>query len=146
MSGWTKAARWRSTRPCDGDRPEPGRVYVAGTDDHLTVTPEGKLRYSRDPAENPFRPSVDVLFQSLARHWPRPGVAALLTGIGRDALLIHHPRAVDYLELGGGQLIVAAAPPPGMVGKTAGEIALAERFGVTLLAIKEAGQEGPPDC
>ncbi len=68
----------------DGDRPEPGKVYVAGTDDHLTVTPEGTLRYSRDPAENPFRPSVDVLFQSLARHWPRPGVAALLTGIGRD--------------------------------------------------------------
>lgn len=62
----------------------------------------------------------------------------------KTALLIHHPRAVDYLELGGGQLIVAAAPPSGMVGKTAGEIALAERFGVTLLAIKETGQEGPP--
>jgi two-component system response regulator WspF len=68
----------------DGDRPQPGTVYVAGTDDHLAITPDGTLRYLREPAENPFRPSVDVLFQSLARHWPRPGVAALLTGIGRD--------------------------------------------------------------
>ena len=29
----------------------------------------------------------------------------------KAALLIHHPRAVDYLELGGGHLIVAAHPP-----------------------------------
>jgi two-component system response regulator WspF len=27
---------------------------------------------------------VDVFFHSLAEHWPGPGAAALLTGMGRD--------------------------------------------------------------
>jgi two-component system, chemotaxis family, response regulator WspF len=68
----------------DGDRPQAGTALVAGTDDHLMLQPDGSLAYSREPVDNPFRPSADVLFQSLARHWPRPSVAALLTGIGRD--------------------------------------------------------------
>ena len=67
----------------DGDRPQAGAVLVAATDDHLAMRPEGTLVYAKEPAGNPFRPSVDVLFQSLARHW-RPSVAVLLTGIGRD--------------------------------------------------------------
>jgi len=68
----------------NGDRPEAGIVLVAGTDDHLVMRTEGTLVYAREPLDNPFRPSVDVLFQSLARHWRRPSVAVLLTGIGRD--------------------------------------------------------------
>lgn len=67
-----------------GDRPQAGVVHVAGTDDHLVVGPEGNLLYTAEPAGNPYRPSVDVLFQSLARRWRRPSVAILLTGIGRD--------------------------------------------------------------
>jgi two-component system, chemotaxis family, response regulator WspF len=69
---------------CDGDRPKAGTVLVAGTDDHLAMTPEGSLAYTSEPIDNPFRPSVNVLFQGLARYWPRGGAAALLTGIGRD--------------------------------------------------------------
>jgi len=68
----------------DRDRPEAGVVLVAETDDHLALTPERLLAYVREPAENPYRPSVDVLFASLARFWPTPSVAVLLTGIGRD--------------------------------------------------------------
>jgi hypothetical protein len=60
------------------------------------------------------------------------------------ALLIHHPRAVDYLELGGGYLIVAAHPPASAVGKTVGTMALQERHGVALLGLWHAGQQGPP--
>ena len=47
------------------------------------MRPDGTLAYTREPVSNPFRPSVDVLFQSLAQHW-QPSVAVLLTGIGRD--------------------------------------------------------------
>lgn len=72
----------RAARP--GDRPAAGVVLVAGTDDHLVLTRDGTLVYTREPAGNPFRPSVDVLFESLAAHWPAPAAAALLTGIGRD--------------------------------------------------------------
>jgi trk system potassium uptake protein TrkA len=62
----------------------------------------------------------------------------------KAALLIHHPRAVDYLELGGGQLVVAAHPPPSLIGKMFGELAWQERYGIYLLALRQAGQEGPP--
>jgi trk system potassium uptake protein TrkA len=61
----------------------------------------------------------------------------------KTALLIHHSRAVDYLELGGGHLIVAAQPPSSTVGKTVGTMALQERYGVALLGLWQAGQQGP---
>ncbi|MGA2059096.1 MAG: chemotaxis response regulator protein-glutamate methylesterase [Thermoguttaceae bacterium] len=68
----------------EGDRPRAGVVLVAGTDDHLVMNPDGTLSYTKQPIDNPFRPSVDVLFKSLARHWRRPSIAVLLTGIGQD--------------------------------------------------------------
>jgi two-component system response regulator WspF len=67
-----------------GEAPAVGTVLVAGRDDHLVVTPDGKLSYTAHPADTPFRPNVDALFGSLAEHWPQPGSAALLTGMGRD--------------------------------------------------------------
>lgn len=67
----------------EGDRPETGSVLVAATDDHLVLRSDGTLGYTPLPQSNPFRPSVDVLFGSLARY-ERPAVAVLLTGIGSD--------------------------------------------------------------
>jgi two-component system response regulator WspF len=67
-----------------GARPAPGRVIVAQTNDHLVLTPEGALDYSPEPREACYRPSVDVFFRSLARYRGEPGVAVLLTGMGRD--------------------------------------------------------------
>ena len=68
----------------NGDRPRAGVVLVAATDDHLAMRPDGALGYTAEPIDNPFRPSVDVMFASLGRCWPRPSVAVLLTGIGQD--------------------------------------------------------------
>jgi chemotaxis response regulator CheB len=67
-----------------GDRPEPGTVYVAASNDHLEFAANGTLRYTADPRSSPYRPSVDVLFASCAARAVRLGVAALLTGMGRD--------------------------------------------------------------
>ena len=67
-----------------GDRPRAGTALVATTNDHLVMTPERSLRYTPEPTDYPYRPSVDALFGSLAVHWPEPGIAVLLTGIGRD--------------------------------------------------------------
>jgi chemotaxis response regulator CheB len=84
LTAWlTNQCKLEVRTACDGDRPQPGVVLVAGTNDHLIMSPDGTLNYTSDPIGNPFRPSVDVLFQSLARCW-RPSVAVLLTGIGRD--------------------------------------------------------------
>lgn len=67
-----------------GSEPKLGEVVLAATNDHLILTPERRFAYIVEPKDYPYRPSVDVLFESVAHHWPRSGVAALLTGMGSD--------------------------------------------------------------
>jgi two-component system response regulator WspF len=67
-----------------GDRPEDGTVLVACTNDHLVFARDGALRYQVEPADEPYRPSVDALFASAAIPALAPGVAVVLTGMGRD--------------------------------------------------------------
>ena len=79
----------------EGTIPEPGNVYVACTDGHLVMNSKLTLSYTQEPRDNFYHPSVDVFFFSVARHWPGDGVAALLTGMGRDGaegLLALHNR------------------------------------------------------
>jgi two-component system, chemotaxis family, response regulator WspF len=67
-----------------GDRLEAGKVFIAGTNDHLTLDSSLTLKYTPDPVDYPYRPSVDVFCESLSQHWPRRGIAVLLTGMGKD--------------------------------------------------------------
>ncbi|HEU5074516.1 MAG TPA: chemotaxis protein CheB [Polyangiaceae bacterium] len=67
-----------------GASPSAGTVLVAGTAEHLVLSAGGTFRYTPEPRELAHRPSVDVLFESLARHWRGAAAAALLTGMGRD--------------------------------------------------------------
>jgi two-component system, chemotaxis family, response regulator WspF len=67
-----------------GARPERGRVFVAATNDHLVLDADRRFLYVSEPASQPYRPNVDIFFASLRTHWREPGVAALLTGMGRD--------------------------------------------------------------
>jgi two-component system response regulator WspF len=68
----------------EGHRPAAGEVLLTVTDDHLILDHDRRLRYSPEPRSACYRPSVDVFFHSVARNWPRPGVAALLTGMFHD--------------------------------------------------------------
>ncbi len=68
----------------DGIELTVGKILLSGTDDHLVLGKNRRLYYSAEPRSLTYRPSVDVFFKSVARHWPRSGVAALLTGMGRD--------------------------------------------------------------
>jgi two-component system response regulator WspF len=68
----------------NGQEFKPGEVVLAGTDDHLSLRADRRLTYTCEPVDYPYRPSVDVFFHSLAAAWPRPGIAVLLTGMGRD--------------------------------------------------------------
>jgi two-component system, chemotaxis family, protein-glutamate methylesterase/glutaminase len=69
----------------DGDLLESaaGRVVMAPPDRHLVVR-DGRLRLTRDAERHSCRPSVDVLFESLARECGASTAACLLTGMGRD--------------------------------------------------------------
>ncbi len=67
-----------------GNRPEAGKVLIAVTNDHLCLQSNMSLKYTQDPIDYPYRPSIDVFFKSVAQHWKRQGTAVLLTGMGRD--------------------------------------------------------------
>lgn len=67
-----------------GQHPEAGHVYMAGRDEHLKLKSGGTFDFSVEPTALVNRPAVDVFFKSLAAHWPKPGVALILTGMGRD--------------------------------------------------------------
>jgi two-component system response regulator WspF len=61
-----------------------GEIVIAGHNRHLVLDAGGRLAYRDDPTDLPHRPSVDVLFRSLAELRGVGGIAALLTGMGRD--------------------------------------------------------------
>ena len=68
----------------EGDRPTPGSVLLAGTNDHLRFVSAERLGYTSEPSDQAYRPSVDVFFASVCAHWPGEAVGVLLTGMGRD--------------------------------------------------------------
>ena len=68
----------------NGHVPQPGEVLLASTNDHMVLSEYRRLHYSAEPRTNSCRPSVDIFFESVARNWPMPGIAVLLTGMGRD--------------------------------------------------------------
>lgn len=68
----------------DGDAPCAGTVHLAGTNDHLLLHSAERLGYSEEPRNQAYRPSVDVFFHSVCRHWPGTAIGVLLTGMGRD--------------------------------------------------------------
>ncbi len=68
----------------EGGEPQKNTLFVANTNDHLVINEDLLFHYTPHPKEFPFRPSVDIFFQSLAANWPSAGLAVLLTGIGSD--------------------------------------------------------------
>ena len=71
----------------DGQRMFPGHAYIAPGDAHLLVErgPDGYVaKLSRGPLVNRHRPSVDVLFRSVAQVVGRNAVGVILTGMGDD--------------------------------------------------------------
>src|SRR5687767_6103725 len=68
-----------AAHPQDGDRIEPGRVYVAPNDHHMLLE-KGYVRVTKGPKENRFRPAVDPLFRSAAYVYGPRTIGVVLTG------------------------------------------------------------------
>jgi two-component system chemotaxis response regulator CheB len=71
----------------DGQAILPGHAYVAPGSRHLLVARDGArflCRLNDGPAVNRHKPSVDVMFRSLAQSAGPNAVAVMLTGMGAD--------------------------------------------------------------
>jgi two-component system chemotaxis response regulator CheB len=70
-----------------GDLLAPGRVFICPGNRHIKVrrVPQGDMIVLVDqPAVNGHRPSVDVLFHSVAKEFANESAALLMTGMGED--------------------------------------------------------------
>ncbi len=71
----------------DGQQIVPGHVYIAPGDQHLLVERSGTCYYCRlndGPAVSRHKPSVDVLFRSVAQSVGSSAIGVILTGMGDD--------------------------------------------------------------
>jgi len=121
-----------------GDQPEPGRILLAGTDNHLVFSSVTKLAYSRTPTDSSYRPSIDIFFQSAERFWRGDIIGVLLTGMGSDGAeglralreKGHHTIAQDRATSA-----VYGMPKAAAELQAASEILPLERIGPTLLSL-----------
>jgi two-component system chemotaxis response regulator CheB len=70
-----------------GERVLPGYAYIAPGGYHLALARSGAnymAQLNQEPPVNRHRPSIDVLFDSAARHAGKNAIGMILTGMGRD--------------------------------------------------------------
>jgi chemotaxis response regulator CheB len=85
----------------EGDRLQPGRVYLAPAGQNMLLRPGYRLELT-EPSVGQFHvPGVDATFQSVARVCGRRAVGVLLTGMGRDgAVGLQAMRAAGAATIG----------------------------------------------
>lgn len=84
-----------------GDKLEPGVVYLGVPDYHLLVNLDRTLSLTQSELVRFVRPSVDLLFQSVAGSYGDRAIAVVLTGTGSDGAM-----GVEAVKDSGGTVIV----------------------------------------
>lgn len=74
-----KAGPLRAAHATDGEEITPGRIYVAPPDHHMLIE-HGRIRVSKGPKENRFRPAIDPLFRSAAYVYGTRVIGVILSG------------------------------------------------------------------
>ncbi len=122
----------------DGDRPQTGVVLIAGTKDHLVFAGSGRLGYTAEPIDTPYRPSIDVFLKSIPRYWHGKVVGVLLTGMGRDGaegLKVLHATGYHTLVQNEATCAVYGMPKAATELKAASEILPLEKIGPRIAAL-----------
>ena len=94
----------RVVEPVNGQTLEPGVIYVAPGDFHLTVLRRAGTSVcvlDQEPPVHSHRPAADVLFKSVAAAYGSRALAMVLTGMGQDGV-----RGCEEITAAGGRVIV----------------------------------------
>lgn len=94
----------------DSSVAQPGTVYFACKERHLTVDQRFRLRFDDSPPEHFLRPAADPMLRSVARTFGRYAVALVLTGMGHDGAA----GCADIVTAGG--LVLAQDPATAVIG------------------------------
>jgi two-component system chemotaxis response regulator CheB len=100
----TSLCRMPVEEAVDGTDLHPGAMWVAPGGSHMVVQREqgtANIRITQSPPENSCRPSVDVLFRSVAKVFGGSTLAVVLTGMGQDGL-----RGCEELSSVGAEIVV----------------------------------------
>lgn len=123
----------RVVREADDKMPlAPGHVYLAPPDYHLLVE-AGHLSLSTDGPVQFARPSIDVLFESVADAYGESAVGIVLTGANEDGA-----RGLRTIKQRGGVAIVQ--DPATSEKRTMPEAALALAVADAVLPVEEIGK------
>jgi two-component system, chemotaxis family, protein-glutamate methylesterase/glutaminase len=135
-----------------GERLGAAQAWIAPGDYHLLVEREGlavRLALNQEPPVNSCRPSVDVLFRSVAEVYGAGVLAVVLTGMGQDGL-----RGCEYVRAMGGQVLVQDEASsvvwsmPGAVAQAglADQVLPLEHLGPEILRrVRRSGAGGSPE-
>jgi len=132
---------YRVVEASHGEAVQPGTAYIAPGGRHMIVRKhEGRtvIALNDQPPENGCRPSVDVLFRSVAAAYPDAVVAIILTGMGCDGA-----KGLGPLKRNGAYVIAqdeASSVVWGMPGAAAAtnqvdEVLPLERIGPTVASL-----------
>jgi len=122
-----------------------GRVAVAPGGKHLAVR-QGRLALTLDEERHSCRPSVDVLFESIAREFGATASACLLTGMGRDGaaglLKIREAGGLTIAQDEATSVVYGMPREAALLGAAAYVLPLGE-IGVRLAALEGLTMEAP---
>jgi two-component system chemotaxis response regulator CheB len=118
-----------------------GRVVLAPPDRHLLVR-DGLLRLSDLPPRHSCRPSVDVLFESVADELGPAAAGCLLTGMGRDGaegLLAMRSRGATTFAQDEASCVVYGMPREAALLGAAGYVLPPARIAARLVELQPVG-------
>ncbi|AHG22034.1 chemotaxis protein [Chania multitudinisentens RB-25] len=152
--GFTRSFSERLNKLCqinvkeaeDGERVLPGHAYIAPGDRHLELARSGanyQVRLYDGPPVNRHRPSVDVLFHSVAQCAGRNAVGVILTGMGNDGaagMLAMHRAGAYTLAQNEASCVVFGMPREAIAVGGVSEVVELERMSQRMLAQIVGGQ------
>lgn len=83
---FSRIAPFPITQAAVGVPLQPGKIYIAPSNQHLLINPNGTLDLTQAAFVNWQRPSADLLLQSVAATFRHRAIAVILSGAGRDGV------------------------------------------------------------